>query len=259
MLSFPVNCLALNRITWGIVKAALEEWRHWLEGAEQPFLVWTDHKNLEYVCRAKRINLRQARWTLFFSRFNFVVTFRPGSANVKPDSLSRIHDPDNSPKSPEPILPNTCVVGGVSWEIEDLVLQALQGIDVPENCPTGRLFVPDCLRSKVIHWSHSSQLSCHPGIKRTLSQVKLWFWWPDMETAVAEYVAACPVCARCKPSRQAPAGQLLPLPIPSRPWSDISLDFVTGLPTSEGNTTILTVVELFQNGALLPPSQDPHC
>ncbi|KAI3357961.1 hypothetical protein L3Q82_002953 [Scortum barcoo] len=36
------------------VKVALEEWRHWLEGAEQPFIVWTDHKNLEYLKSAKR-------------------------------------------------------------------------------------------------------------------------------------------------------------------------------------------------------------
>lgn len=43
------------------VKMALEEWRHWLVGAEQPFLVWTDHKNLEYVKKAKRLNARQAR------------------------------------------------------------------------------------------------------------------------------------------------------------------------------------------------------
>ncbi|KAI3357228.1 hypothetical protein L3Q82_015689 [Scortum barcoo] len=31
------------------IKVALEEWRHWLEGAEQPFIVWTNHKNLEYL------------------------------------------------------------------------------------------------------------------------------------------------------------------------------------------------------------------
>lgn len=43
------------------VKLALEEWRHWLEGAGVPFLVWTDHKNLEYIRSAKRINSRQAR------------------------------------------------------------------------------------------------------------------------------------------------------------------------------------------------------
>ncbi|XP_032882245.1 uncharacterized protein LOC116976461, partial [Amblyraja radiata] len=42
------------------VKTALEEWRHWLEGTKQPFLVWTDHKNLEYIKSAKRLNSRQA-------------------------------------------------------------------------------------------------------------------------------------------------------------------------------------------------------
>ena len=43
------------------VKVALEEWRHWLEGAKHPFLVWTDHKNLEYIRSSKRFNPRQAR------------------------------------------------------------------------------------------------------------------------------------------------------------------------------------------------------
>lgn len=35
------------------MKGALEEWHHWLEGAEQPFLVFTDHKNLEYIRTTK--------------------------------------------------------------------------------------------------------------------------------------------------------------------------------------------------------------
>ena len=47
------------------IKVALEEWRHWLEGAEQPFLIWMDHKNLEYLRTAKRLNSRQARWLSF--------------------------------------------------------------------------------------------------------------------------------------------------------------------------------------------------
>lgn len=54
------------------VMLALEEWRHWLEGAEQPFIVWIDHKNLEYIRSAKRLNSRQARWTVFR-----VVPFHP--------------------------------------------------------------------------------------------------------------------------------------------------------------------------------------
>ncbi len=72
------------------VKLALEEWRHWLEGSGVPFIVWTDHKNLEYIQSAKRLNSRQARWALFFGRFDFSISYRPGSKNIKPDALSRI-------------------------------------------------------------------------------------------------------------------------------------------------------------------------
>ncbi|KAK3509394.1 hypothetical protein QTP70_033161 [Hemibagrus guttatus] len=42
------------------IKAALEEWRHWLEGALCAFQVITDPKNLEYIKGAKRLNLHQA-------------------------------------------------------------------------------------------------------------------------------------------------------------------------------------------------------
>ena len=42
------------------VKKDLKTW-HWLEGAQQPLLIWMDHQNLEYIRAAKRLNLRQAR------------------------------------------------------------------------------------------------------------------------------------------------------------------------------------------------------
>ncbi len=58
------------------IKLALEEWRHWLEGAAHPFLVLTDHKNLQYLREAKRLNPRQARWALFFTRFQFKISYR---------------------------------------------------------------------------------------------------------------------------------------------------------------------------------------
>ncbi|KAI5615365.1 hypothetical protein C0J50_10790 [Silurus asotus] len=59
------------------IKLALEEWRHWLEGAAHPFMVITDHKNLQYLREAKRLNPRQAQWALFFTRFKFSITYRP--------------------------------------------------------------------------------------------------------------------------------------------------------------------------------------
>ena len=68
---------------------ALEEGRHWLEGTRVPIVVWTDHRNLEYIQSTMRLNSRQARWSLFFDLYNFTLSYRPGSRNVKPDALSR--------------------------------------------------------------------------------------------------------------------------------------------------------------------------
>jgi hypothetical protein len=51
---------------------------------------YTDHRNLEYFKAAKALNQRQARWSLFFSRFDFQLSYRPGSKGGKPDALSRM-------------------------------------------------------------------------------------------------------------------------------------------------------------------------
>ena len=70
---------------------------------------------------------------------------------------------------------------------------------------------------------------------------------------VAAFVTACTVCAQNKTLRQAPTGLLQPLPVPHCPWSHISLDFITDLPPSEGNTAILTVVDRFSKAANFIP------
>ena len=117
------------------VKMALEEWRHWLERAEQPFLVWTDHKNLEYLHTAKHLNSRQARWALLFTRFNFTISYRPGSKNVKPDALSRLYSSSATPSVSETILPTSCLAATVDWGIENLVREAQRSQPGPEGSP----------------------------------------------------------------------------------------------------------------------------
>ncbi|KAK3561619.1 hypothetical protein QTP86_010759 [Hemibagrus guttatus] len=97
------------------IKLALEEWRHWLEGAKHPFVVLTDHKNLEYLRAVKRLNPRQARWALFFTRFQFTIAYRPGPKNVMVDALSQLHGREEPSEEPEPILPEKLFVSPISW------------------------------------------------------------------------------------------------------------------------------------------------
>ncbi|KAK3510911.1 hypothetical protein QTP70_025547 [Hemibagrus guttatus] len=100
------------------VKLALKEWMHWLEGARHPFLVLTDHKNLEYLRAAKRLNPRQARWALFFTRFDFTISYRSGSKNTRADALSRLFAPEENPEVSETILPERVIVSPITWSEE---------------------------------------------------------------------------------------------------------------------------------------------
>uniref|UniRef100_A0A674BG65 Gypsy retrotransposon integrase-like protein 1 n=1 Tax=Salmo trutta TaxID=8032 RepID=A0A674BG65_SALTR len=139
----------------------------------------------------------------------------------------------------------SCMVVAVSWEIESRVRQA-------------QLNQPDSVRSDVLQWSHSTHLTCHPGMNRRVAFLRQRFWWPTMERDTREFISACSVCARNKTSTKPTSGLLHPLPIPSHPWSHIALDFVTGLPPSNGNSVILTIIDRFSKVAhFIPISKLP--
>ncbi|KAK3559956.1 hypothetical protein QTP86_030321 [Hemibagrus guttatus] len=128
------------------IKAALEEWRHWLEGARHPFQVLTDHRNLEYLRGAKRLNPRQARWALFFTRFQFTVTYCPGSKNGKADALSRGFETTSEPTQIEPILPVTAILAPVRRNLVEEIQRAHTNEPPPAGCPPNRIFVPPQFR-----------------------------------------------------------------------------------------------------------------
>ena len=82
----------------------LEEWRHFLERAWHPVEIWTDHKNLQYFMMAKKLNHRQARWSLCLARFDFKLIHCPGRSMGKPDALSRRLDHGNGASDNEDVV-----------------------------------------------------------------------------------------------------------------------------------------------------------
>ncbi|KAK3516080.1 hypothetical protein QTP70_005222 [Hemibagrus guttatus] len=169
------------------IKLAVEEWRQWLEGANHPFEVIT-YQNLQYLREAKCLNPRQARWALFFTRFNFHVTYCPGNENTKADLLSRIHSPDPMPEEPEPILPPDLFVCPITWSLEDDIRAAIEEEPASPGGPDGKAYVPTSLRLSLLDSVHASLGSGHPGRQRTLSLLKERYWWPNMAEDVARIV-----------------------------------------------------------------------
>lgn len=70
-----------------------------------------------------------------------------------------------------------------------------------------------------------------------------------MRKDVRDFVAQCPVCQIIKYETRRPPVLLQPLPILTVIWEDLSLDFITGLPPSNGFTAILVIVDRFSKGA----------
>ena len=100
------------------------------------------------------------------------------------------------------------------------------------------------LRQECIQELHDTPWSGHMGVTKTQKAVERLFWWPTWRQDVKQYVLTCHSCQRSKSSNQSRAGFLVPMDIPFRRWSSISVDLITQLPqTVNGNTCIVVFVD----------------
>jgi len=94
--------------------------------------------------------------------------------------------------------------------------------------------------------------------KKTLHRLCREFVVDHDRRLVKEFVRSCFTCQRNKTEHLHPAGLLQPLEVPSQVWSDISMDFVEGLPRVHGKSVILTVVDRFSKQAHFFPLSHPY-
>ena len=116
--------------------------------------------------------------------------------------------------------------------------------------------VPDNLhvKDRILEECHSAAAAGHMGTAKTYERVSRRFWWPRMRADVLDYCSKCSPCQHNKIGRNARQGVLNPVPIPSRRFEVISVDFVTGLPMSEqGHDAVLTITDKFSKLVMFIP------
>ncbi|GJU99038.1 putative reverse transcriptase domain-containing protein [Tanacetum coccineum] len=100
------------------------------------------------------------------------------------------------------------------------------------------------LRTVIMHESHKSKYSIHPGSDKMYQDMKKLYWWPNIKSNIATYVSKCLTCAKVKAEHQRPSGLLMKPKIPQWKWDNITMDFITKLPkSSQGYDTIWVIVD----------------
>ncbi|GJZ09978.1 putative reverse transcriptase domain-containing protein [Tanacetum coccineum] len=126
-------------------------------------------------------------------------------------------------------------------------------------CFNGRSWLP-CygdLRTVIMHESHKSKYSIHPGSDKMYQDMKRLYWWPNMKADIATYVSKCLTCAKVKAEHQRPSGLLVQPDIPQWKWDNITMDFVTKLPkSSQGYDTIWVIVDRLTKSAIFVPIRE---
>ncbi|GJY58885.1 putative reverse transcriptase domain-containing protein, partial [Tanacetum coccineum] len=142
---------------------------------------------------------------------------------------------------------------------KELNMRQRRWLDLLNFRRLGRSWIPyfGDLRELIMHESHKSKYSVHPGSDKMYQDLKKLYWWPNMKAEIATYVSKCLTCAKVKAECQKPSGLLVQPVIPVWKWENITMDFVTKLPkTSTGQDTIWVIVDRLTKSAHFLPMKE---
>lgn len=249
----------------GLAKA-ITHWRPYLWG--RSFVVRTDHYSLKYFLDQRITTSPQQHWLSKLLGFDFVVEYRAGRENIVADALSRqTEDVGNLAAISMPqleLFEDIRALVADSADLQELIRQIQQGESSNQwSVSNGlvyfknRVYIPpsSSIATSILAALHNQ---AHEGYQKTLKRVAADFYWKGMKIDIQNFVRACNVCQRHKAEHLHPAGVLQPLNIPQQIWSDISMDFVEGLPNSHGKSVLFVVVDRLSKYAHFIPLSHPY-
>lgn len=231
-------------------------WKNYLMGFK--FLVKTDQRSLKFILAQREIGAEYQKWIMKLMGYDFTISYNPGSTNKVTDTLSRQPTPDLTCAAISSIT--------IDWTRSDMEVskdnylsRIKSALEEGTDCPFGftllhgKIFYKDryvLAKSSpfiplLLREYHDSPLGGHGGEVKTYRRLAMEWFWEGMRRQVTQYVRQCKTCQQQKASFQTLAGLLQPLPIATRVWEHISMDFIEGLPKSNGFNAVLVVVDRF--------------
>lgn len=195
--------------------------------------------------------------------YDYNIQYRSGTHNQAADALSRLPEIDSQACL---ILSVPCLTFMTELHSQlhsnSTFQQQMKKVqDHPDQFPDfsiadklllykGRIWLPKDLPiiTTLLHEFHTTPIGEHAGIAKTIARLMHNFYWPDLRDDVSHFVTNCVDYQVTKYETKKSTGLLCPLPVPSRPWEDLSLDFIGGLPPYHGNSVLLVVVDRFSKG-----------
>lgn len=236
------------------VVTAVQKWEQYLAG--QHFIIRTDQNSLKWLLQQKISTPFQQFWLSKLMGFNYEIQYKKGSENLAAEALSRVSGSEILCMAISVLDSNLHSLIQASYSLDINIQQLLgklqSGLEVRHYTlvdslirKKGKILVgPDeSLKISIMQWLHASSQGGHLGRDATLKRVKALFYWRGMSTMVSNFVRHCVVCQANKHETVASPGLLQPLPIPHEVWVDISMDFISGLPRSQGKEVIMVVVD----------------
>ncbi|GJU56954.1 putative reverse transcriptase domain-containing protein [Tanacetum coccineum] len=199
------------------------------------------HKGLGVVLMQKekviayascQLKVHKKNYTTHDLELGAVIRYHPGKTNVVADVLSR--------KDMIKPLRVRSLVMTIGLNLPKQILNAQSEARKEENYINEDLHE---LWALIMHWSHKSKYSIHPGLDKMYQDLKKLYWWPNMKAEIATYVSKYLTCAKVKAKYQKPSGFLVQPEIPQWKWENITMDFVTKLlKTTMGQDTIWVII-----------------